>query len=251
MRTFFYTLMVLACTMLASCSSEDEPNWQENHPEIDKTIIDGLRNGSLSKRLYCTGMECFYRETIDDEWQESKYLLVGHVTAPDYLYIHDGKYYYPFSILEFSVSDDRYKISLVWDAYEKVKKVDVSFYIYRSFVPDIDDLSLTGNYDYNYTITALSDSRIILDELPYFDQFLIKYTYELTDLSEAKNDLREGSTPMAFESDNAVYQFVIDCAREEFGDVVDFNKIFGEKNYSIPVIDLNELQESLDNNHIR
>lgn len=249
MKKVIYTLMLIACTMLASCTSDDEPNWQNEHPNIDEPVMDALKSGNISKQLSFVKMECFDRESTNAEWKKSTYNLVGHKTAPGRIYIKDGKQYTAYSIFTTSIGGDRLKLFYVWNTYQKETNTDISFYIYTPFAPDLENMSWEiDNID--YTITALSDSHLTIDEITYHDLVWIKYTYELSDLSQATNDQNEGSTPMAFESKNAIYQYIIDKAREEFGDVIDYTKLYGEANYLFPTIDLNELQESLDNNRI-
>lgn len=106
-------------------------------------------------------------------------------------------------------------------------------------------MSLVLNQE-EYALNQLSDEEMVFT-IEINDELKLKYSYKVSGFpSEDKPD-----NIIVKESNNDVYQYVIDKAREQFGDKIDLKEVYGPANYLYPVIDLNELQKELDKDNIR
>lgn len=245
MKKLFSILMSAVCVvLLAACSSDDEPKWEDKYPDVDKQLVDGLKSSKMSECYTFCEMENFVRPDKDSEWEPIDEWLIGWTYAPGRIYINDGKVLTSLQLRISSMGRLRAEIASAWDAYRSSAKVDEKLYLYTVFEPDMDDMTLTMGSK-KYQLDLLSSSKMEITEI-VDDQTKIKYNYEATEFSS-----EEKSKIVALESLNAAYQYIIDKARGYFGDIIDLNKVYGGAALDYPIIDLNELQRELDNNNIR
>lgn len=237
-------LPAICILLLASCSSNDEPKWEDKYPDVDQQVVNSLKNKSNSMFLSNIKIDFFEREDKDSEWQSSTSSSIGHDYGPGRIYISEGKVVVPISVLTSSMGPNLIKTSDAWSAYKYVTKSKESFYLYTTFEPNMDDMTLRMD-DRTYIIEAFSDSKVVISDMTD-ENHKGTLTYTVSDLPEENE-----SDPVAFSSRKEVYQYIIEKARGQFGDVIDLNEVYGSGNYLFPTIDLNELQKELNNNNIR
>lgn len=91
-----------------------------------------------------------------------------------------------------------------------------------------------------YNVEILTDKRLRFNDKGSWAQkntFYVVYDYSLTDLPDNRI--------VTFDSLKNACFYIVETARERFGDIVDLNKIYNTPNAHRPVIDLNDLERRL------
>lgn len=240
------SLVAFCGGVLSSCSGEDEPGAQ-----LDVNFSRSLSDGSESVTYEMTDIELYDKNSLTNgRWKKVNLseLCGWESSCPSTIIIQDGKVYTNYKT--FYSSTGPTLIGRIWNAYKYATGKNSRLFLARDFKINESDntIDIGGGI---FTVEKVDKSRFrLIDYSEYAggESGDGGYFKTVADYSSVAHQAIERED-LAFETVKELCQSVIDLARDEFGDVVDFNKIYsGHVIYDNPeanVIRLSEVEEIL------
>lgn len=149
----------------------------------------------------------------------------------------------------FSLSTGPTEFGMVWNAYLKAANKNDRLFIAVDFNLDIDNKKINIG-KYTYDILKFEPEEIVV-------ALTSKYSggengnggknWDWMYYTPAETVIIDDITDHGFESEIAAYEYILQCAREKFGDTIDLNEVYSPNViYDYNIIDLNQLEEHLN-----
>lgn len=238
-------LSAVVSALCFSCSSDqefpDEPNLE---------YISTIARSSENVTYKFSKWRFFRKPATTNKWNEEDLNnWVGlSASIPDMVIFNQGRVWTPLKL--FSLNFGPSPFALPWSAYKKVtNQPDLNLYISTDFDYNADERSM-NIAGVEYDVLKFEPYEIVLSHNSHYEggeegkggEHM--HWYYLTPTAPVEINQEKD---LGFENAFDAFDYILKCAREQFGDSIDLNKIYApDIIFDDPNVDLNKLEEYLD-----
>lgn len=232
-------LSLAAGFLLAACSSEDEPKQ-----EIDAQTVKGYQSGELSRCFKIKNYETYVREDGNSsKWKEPDKDYCRDFFPISRIYFTEGKVWIMLELDPVKNSYAKWQTMMALNAYKKVSQKKPVIYVATTFRvdPESNVMRIKDSY---FKVIKMTNASLVLDD--YVEE--VYPEDRIRDILYYESEIipqEELDRSVSFESERAALLYIIKIAREQFGNIIDLNKIYSSEILDEPIINLDELEEKI------